>query len=86
MNSNPLTRPVYEDEGRPWGLITLLFVALIVGLIGLPLQFVTFRQLEGVSRTKQLQDGQQALCRQINEIAAQAHLQPTDCARINANR
>jgi hypothetical protein len=82
----PLTRPVYQDEHRPWGLILALTVALIVGAIGLPLQFVTYRQLSEVSRTKQLQEGQQALCSQINAIAAQAGLTPTDCAQINTDR
>jgi hypothetical protein len=82
----PLSRPVYQDEHRPWGLILSLTVALIVGAIGLPLQFVTYKQLSEVSRTKQLQDGQRALCGQINAIALQAHLTPTDCAAINADK
>jgi hypothetical protein len=84
--SNPLVRPVYKNEERPWGLITLVVVALIVGIIGLPVQFLTYKQLTEVSRTKQLQDGQRALCSQINAIAAQAHLDPTDCTAINAGK
>jgi hypothetical protein len=84
--STPLSRPVYADEHRPWGLILALTVALIVGVIGLPVQFLTYKQLTEVSRTKQLQDGQRALCSQINQIAAQAHLDPTDCTAINAGK
>lgn len=81
--TSPLSRPVYPDERRPWGLILALIVALIVGLIGLPLQFVTYRQLSQVSKTDQLRDGQRAICSQINGIAAEAGLRPVDCSRIN---
>lgn len=81
---SPLSRPVYPDERRPWGLILCLIVALVVGLIGLPLQFFTYRQLSQVSKTEQLRDGQRAICEQLNDLAAQADLTPVDCSRINA--
>ena len=86
MTAAPLSRPVYGNERRPWGLILALVVALVVGLLGLPVQFLTYRQLTEVSRTKQLQQGQRTLCQQINAIAAQAGLTPTDCARINSKQ
>lgn len=79
-------RPVYPDERRPWGLILSLIVALLVGLIGLPLQFVTYRQLAQVSKAEQLQQGQQAICEQLNSLARQVGLQEADCSKINADR
>lgn len=81
--SSPMSRPVYPNERRPWGLILCLVVALVVGLIGLPLQFVTYRQLSQVSKTDQLRDGQRALCGQINDLGRQAGLRPVDCSTIN---
>lgn len=84
--THPLTRPVYADEKRPWGLILALIVALVVGLIGLPLQFVTYRQLGQVTKTEQLQTGQRAICEQLNDLGRQAGLRPTDCTAINDGR
>lgn len=72
-----------EPDRRPWGLIILLSMALIVGAVGLPLQFITYRQIGEASKAEQLRKGQQALCEQINDVARQAGLQETDCSKIN---
>lgn len=84
--THPMSRPVYADEKRPWGLIIGLIVALVVGLIGLPLQFVTYRQLGEVPKTVQLQSGQRALCEQLNDLATQAGLRTVDCMKINTEK
>lgn len=82
--SNPMARPVYGDEKRPWTLILCLIVALAVGIIGLPLQVLAYKQLQQTPRTVQIQQGQRTLCTQINNIAVQAGLTPTDCNVIEA--
>jgi hypothetical protein len=79
----PLMRREGEGDRKPWGLIIALLVALMVGAGGLPLQFLTYRQIGEASKAEQLRRGQQALCEQINQIAVQANLRPFDCSTIN---
>lgn len=82
----PLMRRQAEIDHRPWGLIIALVIALVIGAIGLPLQFVTYKQLSEASKAEQLRRGQQALCEQINDVARQAGLKETDCSAINADQ
>ena len=62
----PLMRRESAQDRRPWGLILALSMALMVGAVGLPLQFVTYRQIGEASKAEQLRHGQLALCEQIN--------------------
>lgn len=82
----PLMRRTENDDKRPWGWILILGLVLAAGTASLPLQIATMRQLGEVSRTKQLQDGQRAICSQINDVAKQVGLTPTDCSKINSGR
>lgn len=82
----PLMRRTENDDRRPWGLLIALAVVLVAGTAALPLQIATYRQLGQASKAEQLRQGQQAICQQINDIARQAGLQPTDCSRINEPR
>jgi hypothetical protein len=75
-----------EPDRKPWGLILALVLALTVGLIGLPLQFVAYKQIGQAAKAQQIQDGQRALCEQLNDLARQARLQETDCTQINGPR
>lgn len=82
--TSAMHRPVYPNEQRPWSLILALVVALTIGLIGLPLQFITYRQIGQASKAEQLREGQRALCEQLNDLALQVQLGTTDCTKINA--
>lgn len=81
--TQPLMRRESEIDRRPWGMIIVLILALVVGAIGLPLQFVTYKQISEASKAEQLRRGQRALCEQINDVARQAGLEQTDCSKIN---
>lgn len=82
----PLMRRTADDDRRPWGMLIVLAIVVVAGTASLPLQVATYRQLGEASKAEQLRMGQQAICEQINDVARQAGLTPTDCEQINTRR
>lgn len=81
-----LAERVDDETRRPWGAIVSIGIILLFSLASLPFQIAVYRQLGEASKAKQLQDGQRAICEQINAVATQAGLKPTDCTQINVGR
>lgn len=84
--TQPLMRRDSAVDHRPWSLILSLLLVVTVGLIGLPLQVITYQQISQASKADQLRRGQIAICEQINDVVQQSGLRPTDCSKINIDR